>query len=317
MIPDTAHPVVLYIPGLLPKPEPGAHRDALLRCLLAGLRRVDDAVAETIASTTGGFDIVSWTYDFYREHRDISIDTDAIDDVIRQPAASKRDIAEATSWGRRLSRWIYSLGDRLPFLIPHIANERTELHLRDLHRYVNDDNGIAEHTRRMLKIPLQAAAEGHHPLLLVAHSMGSVIAYDALWELTRNGADNVRVDLLLTMGSPLGQRYMQKRIKGNAFTGRERYPANIRHWKNFAAVGDLTAINPRLRKEFGAMLRLRLLESFEDVELYNYFRLNGVLNAHAEYGYLANDTTARTISEWWRRHDPGMSGTSSLYPGSA
>lgn len=313
----TAHPVVLYIPGLLPKPEPGVHREALLRCLLAGLRRVDEEVGETIASTTGGFDIVSWTYDFYREHRDIGIDADAIDDVVGQSAASRRDIAEATSWKRRLSRWIYSLGDRLPFLIPHIANERTELHLRDLHRYIKDDNGIAEHTRRMLKIPLQAAAEGHHPLLLVAHSMGSVIAYDALWDLSHTGTDTVSVDLLLTMGSPLGQRYMQKRIKGNALTGRDRYPGNIRHWKNLAAAGDLTAINPHLRDVFGEMLGLGLLESLEDIELYNYFRLNGVLNVHAEYGYLANDITAHTISEWWRRNDSRMSGTSSSRQDSA
>ncbi len=138
---DAAHPIVLYVPGLLPKPEPGAHREALFRCLLAGLERLDEPVAEAVAATTGGFDIVSWTYDFYREHRDIANDVEAIEHVINQPTASERDIAEASSWRRRLSRWIYTLGDRLPFLIPHIASERTELHLRDLHRYVDDDNG--------------------------------------------------------------------------------------------------------------------------------------------------------------------------------
>jgi hypothetical protein len=298
-----AHPIVLYVPGLLPKPEPGVHREALLRCLTAGMRRVDASVADAFAATSGGFDIVSWTYDFYREHRDISIDHEAIENAINQPSANRRDIAAATSWKRRLSLWIYSLGDRLPFLIPHIANERTELHLRDLHRYVSDDNGIAEHTRRMLKIPLRAAAEAGRPVLLVAHSMGSVIAYDTLWEMSHNAIDHVHVDLFLTMGSPLGQRYMQKRIKGNALTGRDRYPGNIRCWKNFSAVGDMTAIDPRLQNDFAEMLELGLLESFEDTELYNHFRLDGVLNVHAEYGYLVNQTTARVVTDWWRRHD--------------
>lgn len=301
-----AHPIVLYIPGLLPKPEPGVHRDALLRCLLAGLERVDEPVAEALATTTGGFDIVSWTFDFYREQRDFSLDAEAIEDVIRQPTASKDDIARASSWRRRLSRWIYTLGDRLPFLIPHIASERTELHLRDLHRYVADDNGIAEHTRRMLKIPLRAAKEGRHPLLLIAHSMGSVIAYDTLWEMSENDRDDAGVDLLLTMGSPLGQRYMQKRIKGHGFRGRQRYPANIEHWKNLAAVGDLTAIDPRLQDDFGEMLELGLVKSFEDKAIYTYFRLDGVLNVHAEYGYLVNEETARTVADWWRRHDPEL-----------
>lgn len=305
---DVAHPIVIYVPGLLPKPEPGVHSEALLRCLLAGLRRIDESVADSIAATVGGFDIVSWTYDFYREHRDISIDVQAIDDVIDQAAASQRDIVEAGSWKRRLSRRIYSLGDRLPFLIPHIASERAELHLRDLHRYVADDNGIAEHTRRMLKIPLQAAEKGRHPVLLIGHSMGSVIAYDTLWELSHAGDARVRVDLFLTMGSPLGQRYIQRRIKGSGLTGRERFPNNIRRWKNFSAVGDMTAINPRLKNDFGEMLELGLVESFEDAELHNYFRLDGALNVHAEYGYLVNEKTAHTVADWWRVNDPLVTG---------
>jgi hypothetical protein len=305
---DSAHPIILYVPGLLPKPEPEAHRDALLRCLLAGLRRVDGAVADAIAMTVGGFDVVSWTYDFYREHRDIDVDRDAIENVINQPAASQRDISEASSWKRGLTRWIYQLGDLLPFLIPRIASERTEVHLRDLRRYVLDDNGIAEHTRRMLKVALRAATEGHHPVLLIAHSMGSVISYDSLWEMSHNGRDHVLVDLLLTMGSPLGQRYMQKRIKGNTARGADRYPHNIRHWKNLSAVGDLTAIDPRLTEDFGEVLELGLVEGFEDAELHNHFRLDGVLNVHSEYGYLVNEQTARTVATWWRGHDSAMRG---------
>jgi hypothetical protein len=305
---DSAHPIILYVPGLLPKPEPEAHRDALLRCLLAGLRRVDGVVADAIATTVGGFDVVSWTYDFYREHRDIDIDREAIEKVISQAGASKRDISEARSWKRGLTRWIYQLGDVLPFLIPHIASERTEVHLRDLRRYVRDDNGIAEHTRRMLKVPLRAATEGQHPILLIAHSMGSVISYDSLWDMSQNRRDHVLVDLLLTMGSPLGQRYMQKRIKGNAASGADRYPHNIRHWKNLSAVGDLTAIDPRLMNDFGEMQELGLVQSFEDAELYNHFRLEGVLNVHSEYGYLVNELTARTVATWWRGHDSVMSG---------
>ena len=304
---DSAHPIVLYVPGLLPKPEPAAHKDALLRCLTAGLRRVDETVADAIESTMGGFDIVSWTYDFYREHRDIEIDREAIDNVIRQPNASERDVAEASSWKRKLTLWIYRLGDRLPFLIPHIASERTELHLRDLRRYILDDNGIAEHTRRMLKVALRAATEGHHPLLLIAHSMGSVISYDTLWEMSHNDRDHVLVDLLLTMGSPLGQHYLQKRIKGNASSGAERYPHNIRRWKNLSAVGDLTAIDPWLKDDFGEVLELGLVESFEDVLLHNYFRLEDELNVHAEYGYFVNEVTASTVAAWWRANDPATS----------
>lgn len=302
----TAHPIVLYIPGLLPKPEPELHKDALQRCLMAGLRRIDDDVATAIATTAGGFDIVSWTYDFYREHRDFEIDRDAVEKVIGQRAASERDIAEAGSWRRRMTRWIYNLGDLLPFLIPHLASERTELHLRDLQRYVRDANGIADHTRRMLKIPIRAAAEGRHPLLLIGHSMGSVIAYDALWEMSHHDGDHAYVDLLLTMGSPLGQRYMQKRIRGNELLGADRYPWNIRAWRNLSATGDLTSIDPKLRNDFREMLELDLVESFVDEEIFTWFRLNGVLNVHSEYGYLVTGATARIVADWWRAHDTSL-----------
>ncbi len=109
--------------------------------------------------------------------------------------------------------------------------------------------------------------------------------------------------MLLTMGSPLGQRYMQKRLKGAGKSGFERYPNNIRRWKNLAAIGDLTALDPVLADDFEEMLALGLLESFEDESLLTHFRLDGHLNVHAEYGYLVNERTARTISEWWRGHD--------------
>lgn len=300
----TAHPIILYVPGLLPKPEPEVHRDALQRCLLAGLGRVDEEVGKAIAATKGGFDIVSWTFDFYREHRDFELDREAIEIVSSQAAPSRRDIAEATSWRRKLTRRIYHLGDRLPFLIPHLATERTEVHLRDLRRYVDDDNGIAEHTRRMLKMPLRAASEGRHPVLLVGHSMGSVIAYDALWEMTHRDGDHAQVDQLLTMGSPLGQRYMQKRIRGSDLSGADRYPHNIRHWKNLSAIGELTSIDPKLQVDFRGLLELDLVETFHDEELYTWFRLNGELNVHSEYGYLVTDTTARIVADWWRGHDP-------------
>ena len=102
------------------------------------------------------------------------------------------------------------------------------------------------------------------------------------------------------MGSPLGQNYLQKRIMGHAASGEDRYPNNIRRWTNLAAVGELTAINPSLRTEFGEMLELGLVESIDDVEVFNYFRLDGQLNVHAEYGYLVNEVTGRLVADWWR-----------------
>jgi hypothetical protein len=295
-------PLILYIPGLLPKPDAKSHRDALFRCLLAGLRRHDEAAMLDIAANLHCFDVVSWTYDFYREHRDIALDRDAIEAVILQDAATTEDIAEASTWRRRLARSMFSVADIMPFLIPLIADERLQLHLRDLRRYQLNDNDIAEHTRQMLKIPLRAAAEAGRPILLIAHSMGSVIAWDSLWQLSRHDGDPVEIDLLLTMGSPLGQRFVQRRLQGYHEVGEERCPRGIKRWVNLAAAGDLTAVDPQLADDFANMVSCGLVESIEDYPLHNYFRLDGVLNVHAEYGYLVNDVTARIVTDWWKGH---------------
>ena len=299
-------PLILYIPGLLPKPEPGVHKAALRRCLLEGLRRVDQEVATELGTSEHSFDVVAWTYDFYREHRDFSLDAPSVDRLIEQDGASEIDIVEASAPGKRFMRWIYGVGDMFPFLIPHLATERVELHLRDLRRYVKNRNGIGDHTREMLKMPLRAAWESQRPLLLIAHSMGSVIAYDTLWEMSHDGRDEMHLELLLTMGSPLGQNYLQRRILGHDRAGRERYPTNVQRWINLAAVGDMTAIDPVLRKDFGEMIDLGLVESIEDIEIFNHFRQDGALNEHTEYGYLANKATAEIVASWWRaRQSPG------------
>jgi len=301
-----ARPLIIYIPGLLPKPGPDLHRDGLLRCLSAGLRRIDPKVADAIEAEPGNFELVPWTYDFYGTHRDFELDRSAIDAVIEQPEASARDIAEASRWSRHLTRWIYTLGDMLPFLIPHLASERMELHLRDLRRYERNREGIADSIKRMLKESLLAAAAQQRPVLLIAHSMGSIIAYDSLWELSHEQKNPVNVDLLLTMGSPLGQRFMQKKLRGNDKRGKERYPHNIRRWTNLTAIGDLTAIDPWLANDFSEMIKLGLVDSILDERVLNFFRLDGNLNVHAEYGYLVNEKTARTIQEWWRGHDSAL-----------
>jgi hypothetical protein len=266
---------------------------------LAGLRRHDEKVALDIAANLHCFDIVSWTYDFYCEHRDIGLDLEAIDAVIAQAEATARDKAEASSWKRRLARWVFSAADVMPFLIPHITNDRLELHLRDLRRYQRNQNEIAEHTRQMLKMPLRSAAESGRPVLLIAHSMGSVIAWDSLWQMSHNERDHVHIDTLLTMGSPLGQRFVQRRLQGFREEGDERYPLGIDRWVNLAAVGDLTAVDPDLADDFGAMVERGLVSTIDDRELHNYYRLDGVLNVHAEYGYLANSVTAGIVADWW------------------
>lgn len=297
-----ADPIIIYVPGLKPKPEPELHREQLSRCLNEGLRRIDPIVAGEIFGREPAFRLIGWTWDFYREHRDIALDLDDIDTLLAKQGASDRDIATVSSWKRRFAVWLFRTADLLPFLIPKVATEEVQIHLRDFNTYLRNDDGVADATREKVKFELRAANEAGRPVLLHGHSMGSVIAWDALWEMSREEQSDARVDLFLTTGSPLGQNFVQRRLKGVDREGAERYPDNIRRWINIAAVGELTAIDTTLGNDFSEMVELGLVAGIDDRICFNYYRMGGTLNVHAEYGYLVNVVTAGAIRHWWRSH---------------
>jgi len=293
-------PLIAYIPGLKPKPEPDRHKAQLFRCLKEGIRRVDADLADEL-DPGDDFRLVSWTYDFYGEYRDIRLDLDDIERLLSRDGPSESDLEVATSLRRRFATWLFRTADFLPFLVPSVATGEVQVHLRDFHHYLRNPDGISDAARSKLKSVVHEAKGAGRPLLMIGHSMGSVIAYDALWQLTHQETTRAGVDLLLTTGSPLGQRIVQRHLFGWKRSGRERYPGNIGRWVNVAAVGELTAIDRVLRNDFGEMLSLGLVSDIDDRDAFNWYRMDGALNVHVEYGYLVNEVIARTVSEWWRQ----------------
>ncbi len=293
-------PVIVFVPGMRPKPEPEVHRRQVWRTMLEGVRRADEEVAAAMQASPDCLTLADWTWLFYGAHAAIDPDLPAIEALLRQPGPTERDVAEARSWSKRLLRLAYLVGDMLPFLIPHLADERMQVTLADVRRYVHNVKDIGRRIRGRLAIRLDAAWLAGRPVLVVGHSMGSVIAWDTLWELSRADAREGRVDLFLTLGSPLGMRFVQHRLKGHDAAGVERYPANIRRWVNIAAIGEMTALDRSARRDFGEMIRAGLVEDIEDYEVLNFFRREGELHVHSEYGYLVNRTTGGIIADWWR-----------------
>ena len=144
--------------------------------------------------------------------------------------------------------------------------------------------------------------ERNDAVLLIGHSLGSVIAYDTLWELSHQEGVTGKVDFL-TLGSPMGMRYIRRRLLGMNGSGEKSYPGMIRHWINLSAEGDVTALNQNLRDSFHPMLELGLVESIEDHchGIYNFFRTDEGLNSHRSYGYLVNPAVGGIIAGWWKR----------------
>ncbi len=293
----SGRPRIIYIPGLKPKPERPCHRTQLLRCLVEGVRRIDPHTADAIAEPEA-FHIVSWTYDFYGEYRDIAVDLADIDSLLARERASEQDIEIAASLKRRFIIRLFRIASYLPFIVPGLATDEIEVHMRDYFRYVRNHRGIAQAARDKLKAALVDAASSDRRVLLLAHSMGSVIAWDALWQMTRDGVA-ASVDQFVTIGSPLGQKIVQRHLLGREESEEGRYPDGINHWINIAAIGELTAIDRHLRNDFSGMTRQGRVRSIDDRECFNWYRPQGALNVHAEYGYLLNAVTAQSVVDWW------------------
>lgn len=300
---------IIFVPGQSPKPPPEEYRAELWRCLVEGVRRVEAPLAASLEQRRECFRLIPWNYLYYGQHEDLSRDRPWIDRLLATPGPSGRDIRDAHSWRTRAAWLVYTLGDLLPFLVHFLPDPEIRATLEASRRYFENDDGIAGGVRDLLGRALEEAAAARARVLLIGHSLGSVIAYDTLWERDRRESGAWRVDLFLTLGSPLGVRFIQHRLRGARHRGRERFPGNLRRWVNVAAVGELRALDRRLRGDYATMLELGLIDEIRDETegVYNYFRNEDGLNVHRDYGYLVNHVTGRAIAEWLRGAPQGES----------
>jgi len=280
-----------------PKPPPQLHKRELLRTLVGGLAWANPEAARLLRDNTHWFTLVSWTHRFYGRYRDITLDIPGIERLLQRPEPSEEDLREIESAARRVKRLLHFVGDALPFFGRLVARPELRLTMREVHRYFSDEGGIASDIRGLLKTVLRQAWRAEERVLLIGHSLGSVIAYDTLWELSRQEGVTHRVDLFMTLGSPLSTRFIRRSLRGSDRTGAERYPASIVRWINYRAKGEMTALRP-VRPYFSEMIALGLVDSIEDAEIYNHFRSEIGLNVHMSYGYLANALVAGRIGEW-------------------
>lgn len=81
--------------------------------------------------------------------------------------------------------------------------------LKDLGAYYANENGFRDKVRQRLLAKL-LEYEGRR-IMLIAHSMGTIIAYDTLRQLGRD-RPRFSVDHFITIGSPLGMPHVKRKI---------------------------------------------------------------------------------------------------------
>jgi hypothetical protein len=80
------------------------------------------------------------------------------------------------------------------------------------------------------------------PTIVVAHSLGTIVAYEALHE------NRCQTPLLVTLGSPLGMRTI---VTPRLLPQPPRAPESVGEWRNFWDKDDPIAVRPRLENAVG------------------------------------------------------------------
>ncbi len=131
------------------------------------------------------------------------------------------------------------LGDRVQ---RWITRGLTRAFLGDVHDFLFDE----DRRRLMRDALLERLRAGGGPFVIVAHSQGTMIAYDVLRELGKE----VDVPLFVTLGSPLGLDEVRDRLKLFAGTKKLFRPTGVGHWINVADRLDPVAADPTLANEY-------------------------------------------------------------------
>ncbi len=294
---------IVFIPGKNPKPAPDVHKAQLWRCLLEGVRRANPEMHADLAEHGNDFHVVNWNRAYYGVETSMTEDLPWIDALLHQHGPTAEDMEEARQWRKQLTWVTYRLADHFPRLIRLFADDAARSTIEETHRYFTNMGGSAEIAHARAIDALRPLLDDGEPVLLIGHSLGSVIAWNVLWLMTHELGVRRKVDTWLTLGSPLGMRFVKSRLLGSAHVGITRYPGCIREWINVSAVGDETALDARLRDDFYEMIELNLVENISDHlgRIYNHYRDDEGLNPHRIYGYLVNPAVGQLISEWWYR----------------
>ncbi len=192
----------------------------------------------------------------------------------------------------------------------------------DMAEYWSDETRFGSQVRERMISPLKRAFDSGDSICIIAHSLGTLVAYDTLWKFSRYGEyrgaltngvnyndhESCQVDLFITLGSPLGDSTVINTLKGSSNGGHLRYPANIKRWVNIAAEDDYISHDGSLADDFRGIFEHGLIDQpIEDERIYNLSivptRPDGDeeqwrSNPHHISGYLMHPAVSDLIAAW-------------------
>ncbi len=171
----------------------------------------------------------------------------------------------------------------------------------DMAHYWNPESEFGSEIRSRMIDPLKNALNSGKTAI-IAHSLGTMVAWDTLWKFSRYSEyreyREKQVDLFLTIGCPLADSTVMEELKGSRSSGARRYPTNIRRWVNVAARDDFVSHDQEVANDYAPMLRYELIKEIRDYRIFNLATPGGRSNPHHAAGYLLHPTVASVVGSW-------------------
>jgi len=172
----------------------------------------------------------------------------------------------------------------------------------DFAEYLQAESEYAEQVRERVRTQLCALMDRGDRIMLATHGTGSVIAYDVLWQLSHEEQfvekyGDAKIDCWVTLGAPLGDNCIRKRLLGHKGEPKT-YPKNVISWHNLAAEDDYTCHDNTLADDFKKMLEQRVVSTVQDYRVYNLAARYGKSNPHSSVGYYIHPRVSKIIIDW-------------------
>ncbi len=293
--------IIILIHGLENKPPRELLKTWCVRAINEGLERIGKA------GKSFSFELVYWADLFYERPQDPAITDEGDPYFLDDPyvpgekvnSSAKKKVIQKKALDfleKQLDDIFFD--EKKGIKAEKISEYLVQKLFRDLDVYYHKNCVVpayaAMNAKNELRKRLADVLKKHRrkKIMLIAHSMGTIIAYDVL----SHTAMDVTVDTFITIGSPLGLPLIMKKIfdeRGIPFKKgvKTPVPENIsKQWLNFSDLSDPVAMNYNLADDYGVNSRG---VGPIDFIVENDYVYNKKRNHHKLYGYLR----AKEVSE--------------------
>ena len=303
--PKIKKPVIIGIHGLSNKPPKKKLNLWWKQSLAEGLKKYNIGIEEF------HFDLVYWADLLYPEPLDPKEKNEKSHLYIEDPYIPSHEtlIPKKKGFWKNILRQLNNFKENLflsknglvnySFLFDFLLKKL----FMDLDAYYNHSLSAEElmndePIRKKIRDRLRHTIKQHknEKILLIAHSMGSIIAYDVLYMMAKEEG----IHTFITLGSPLGLPMIRKKFFEEhqlSFNTESKYntPDSIQRWYNFADDDDSITVYRGLQKEF-LPNKDNLIP--QDFVVHNNYKDWHTTNAHKSYGYLRTPEIAKVITEF-------------------